>query len=85
MEKVNVKEIVKDTIAKFEYAACGVLYYKIVGNEITCIIPVDMNDREDVGTTKFESEYKSITLLRYINKSIKNDSIVIYPTKITSV
>ena len=34
-EKVSVKEIIKGTIAKFEYAASGKIYYKIIGEEKT--------------------------------------------------
>jgi hypothetical protein len=37
---------------------------------------VDMNDKEDVGTATFDAEIKAITLMRYINKSIKNDCLV---------
>lgn len=78
--KVSVKEIVKDTIAKFDYASCGKIYYKIIGENNTFIFPINLNDTDDVGTTRFEPEYKSITLMRYVNKAIKHDELVIYPT-----
>lgn len=77
-EKVSVKEIIKGTTAKFEYAVAGVLYYKIENETHVYIFPVDMNDKDDVGTTRFESEYKAITLMRYVLKSIKNDTLVYY-------
>ena len=76
--KVSVKDIVKGTTAKFEYASCGVLYYKIENDTHVYIFPVDMNERDDVGTTRFESEYKAITLMRYVNKAIKHGSLVFY-------
>jgi hypothetical protein len=31
---------------------------------------------EDLGTATFENEYKAITLMRYINKAIKNGELV---------
>ncbi len=80
-EKISIREIIKGTTAKFEYAACQKIYYKIIGENSTYIFPVDLSDIDDVGTTRFEAEYKSITLLRYINKSVKNGELVIFPTK----
>ena len=43
---------------------------------------VDMNDKEDVGTTRFEAEYKAITLMRYVNKAIKNETLAYYAKQI---
>lgn len=77
-EKVNVKDIVKGTTAKFEYASCGVLYYKVETDTHVYIFPVDMNE-EGNGTTRFEAEYKAITLMRWIRKSIEREDIVVYP------
>jgi hypothetical protein len=76
--KVSVKDIVKGTTAKFEYASCGVLYYKIENDTHVYIFPVDMNE-EGIGTTRFEAEYKAITLMRWIRKSIETEDIVVYP------
>jgi hypothetical protein len=79
MEKII--DIVKDNKAVFMYASTGVLYYKIETGEYSYIFPIDMNDREDVGTARFESEHKAITLMRYLNKSIKNNSLIVYKRK----
>ena len=81
-EKVSVKEIVKGTTAKFEYATCGVLHYKIETDTHVYVFPVDMNDKEDVGTTRFEAEYKAITLMWYVNKAIKNETLAYYAKQI---
>lgn len=74
-----VKDIVKDRtrMAKISHAVAGVLYYK-VGSDSGKIyqFPVDMNDRDDVGTTTFDVEIKAITLMRYINKAIKSDQLI---------
>lgn len=43
----------------------------------TIMFPIDMNDKDDVGTTTFEAEYKPITLMRYIRKAIEKDELVI--------
>jgi len=80
MEKIKVLDVVKDTTAKFEYASCQRLWYKVITNDKTYLFPVDLSDTDDVGTTMFRAEYKSITLLRYINKSIKSGDLIIYPT-----
>ena len=79
MEKIV--DIVRDNIAKLTHAASGVLYYKIETKTMVYIFPVDMNDKEDVGDTKFEIEYKAIYLTRYLNKAIKNNSLLSYAKK----
>ena len=35
-----------------------------------------MNDKEDVGTTTFNSEEKAIHLMRYLNKSKKSNELI---------
>ena len=79
MEKII--DIVRGTTAKFTHAIDGVLFYKIETQKKIYIFGVDMNDKEDVGLTKFESEHKAITLMRYLNKAISNDSLVFYDKK----
>jgi hypothetical protein len=79
MEKII--DIVKDNTANFLHAVGGVLYYKIDTKKMTYIFPIDMNDKEDVGTATFESEHKAITLMRYLNKAIKNNSLISYEKK----
>ena len=45
------------------------------------IVTLDMNDRDDVGTTTFLAEYpKPITLMRYIRKAIDSGELVIATT-----
>jgi len=80
MEKIKVLDVVKDTKAKFAYACCQCLWYKVITNSKTYLFPVDLSDTDDVGTTKFEAEYKAITLLRYVNKAIKSGDLIVYPT-----
>lgn len=63
-------------MAKISHAIAGVLYYQVTTAEGTYQFPVDMNDREDVGTTSFDAEIKAITLMRYVRKAIKNEELV---------
>lgn len=75
---MSIKEIVTlKNLAKFSHAIAGVLYYTIDTEDKTIIFPIDMNDKDDVGTTTFEAEYKPITLMRYIRKAIEKDSLIV--------
>lgn len=76
---MTLKEIVtlKGAVAKFDYAIAGCLYYTIDHSKLEITFPIDMNDRDDVGTTTFMSEYHPIELMRYIRKAIEGDSLII--------
>lgn len=75
---MTLKEIVTSTnFAEFSYAIAGVLYYKVKVGDKEVIFPIDMNDKDDVGTTTFESCYRPITLMRYIRKAIDNDTLIV--------
>ena len=79
---MTLKEIIKlDDPAVFSHAIAGVLYYKIAHEDMEIIFPIDMNNKDDVGTTTFVSSYKPITLMRYIRKAIDSDSLVIINKK----
>lgn len=74
-----LKSIVLDRsrMAKFKYAIDGVLYYEVesdIGKKY--LFTVDMNDKDDVGTSTFDAEIKAATLMRYIRKAIKNETLV---------
>lgn len=75
---MTLKEIVKlEEPAVFSHAIAGVLYYKISYKNGEIIFPIDMNNKDDVGTTTFVSSYKPITLMRYIRKAIDSDNLII--------
>lgn len=79
---MTLKEIVKlPNPAKFSHAIAGVLYYKIEAEDKEILFPIDMNNKEDVGTTTFLAEYKPLTLMRYIRKAIDNESLICMPKK----
>lgn len=74
---VNIKDIVaNNTRANISHVIAGVIYYKVVAETGSWIFPVDMNDKEDVGTTSFNADEKAITLMRYIRLALKNDSLI---------
>jgi hypothetical protein len=76
MEQV-LKEIVSDNnVARFSHAIAGVLYYTANSKDALYRFPVDMNDKDDVGTATFPSTIKAITLMRYIRKAIKNNEMI---------
>lgn len=74
---ITVKELVKDTRAVFTHAIAGILYYEIeLPDGSIYQFNVDMNDKDDVGTATFDANLKAITLMRYINKCIKNTTLI---------
>lgn len=74
---MTLKEIVKSpNPARFSHAIAGVLYYKIEVDNKEVLFPIDMNNKEDVGTATFLAEYKPLTLMRYIRKAIDNESLI---------
>lgn len=75
---MTLKEIVTlPAEAKFDYAIAGTLYYKIETDNVIVMFPIDMNDKDDVGTTTFVASYKPITLMRYIRKAMDSGNLVI--------
>lgn len=74
---MTLKEIVTlPTEAKFTHAIAGTLYYRITTDNIVVEFPIDMNDKDDVGTTTFVASYKPITLMRYIRKAMENETLI---------
>ena len=73
---LTIKEAVKGTVSKFNYACAGVLYYIDYVGDSQYQFSIDMNDKDDVGTTTFINEYKAITLMRYIRKAIAKDELI---------
>lgn len=74
---MTIKEIVTlPAEAKFTHAIAGTLYYRITTDNMVVEFPIDMNDKDDVGTTTFVASYKPITLMRYIRKAIENGTLI---------
>lgn len=74
---MTLKEIVTlPAEAKFTHAIAGTLYYRITTDNIVVEFPIDMNDKDDVGTTTFVASYKPITLMGYIRKAMENETLI---------
>ena len=74
---MTLKEIVTlPAEAKFVHAIAGTLYYRIITDDEIVEFPIDMNDKDDVGTTTFVASYKPITLMRYIRKAMENETLI---------
>ncbi len=74
---VNITEIVKNSnVAKISHAIAAVLYYEVNTGDHKYMFPVDMNDKDDVGTATFPAEIKAITLMRYIRKAQETNSLI---------
>jgi hypothetical protein len=72
--------LVKDTTAKFVFFRDGIMTYDIVDKEGTKIatFPVDVTNKDEIGNASFLVSDKAITLMRYIRKAIKDETIFIY-------
>lgn len=67
----------KERMATMKYAVAGILYYFVEIDGISYRFPIDMNDKDDVGTTTFDVSIRAITLMRYIRKAIANDEFLV--------
>lgn len=77
MEEISIKKLVSNNnVARFSHAIAGILYYRIDIDDECYQFCIDMNDKEDVGTTTFNSEEKAIHLMRYLNKSKKSNELI---------
>lgn len=74
--KHTVTEIVKNNVANFEYYRDGSLYYSIRMEDGSLYqFPIDVTNTIDIGNATFDTPMKAITLMRYINKAIKENTI----------
>ncbi|HZI24452.1 MAG TPA: hypothetical protein VFD46_05220 [Chryseolinea sp.] len=78
---MNIKELIKDNLVKFDSYRQGNFYYKIIKSEQTALqgenitylftVPID-----DIGTATLLSEDKAITFMRWIRKAINENTLV---------
>lgn len=74
---ITLKEAITGSVARFDHAVAGVLYYELHTPDLGVYqFSIDMNVKEDVGTSTFLAEYKGITLMRYIRKCMDNETFV---------
>lgn len=73
---IKLIDVIRSSYSTFDHAIAGVLYYVADVDGEKYQFPIDMNDKDDVGTTTFNSEYKSVTLMRYIRKAMEKDEFI---------
>jgi len=68
----------KNYKAIFSFYRSGKLYYTVIDDNGKAIweFPVDITDTHDIGDATFSSEFKAITLMRYIRKAIDSESLI---------
>jgi hypothetical protein len=71
----TIKEIVKGTIANYLHCEASCLIYEIKVDDLTYEFPIDVSDRNDIGNARFDKTHKATTLMRYINKAIKAQTL----------
>lgn len=65
--KHTIKEIVKDNTAKLDYVCEGILYFNIDVEDSVYRLEINSLD-EDWKSVYIKTEYKAITLMRWIRK-----------------
>lgn len=80
MRTANISELVKNNIANFVYFRDGSLVYDIVdqSGKKVATFPIDVSNKDEIGNAAFEHSHKAITLMRYIRKSIKDETIFVF-------
>jgi hypothetical protein len=74
--KHTLKEIVKDNTAKLSYICNGVVYFNVDVDGTLYQFPIDGNDTSEWKDMYIYPEYKAITLMRWIRKSIQNETLI---------
>ena len=75
---MTVTEIVKDNKAIFSHYRNGLMYYDVLTPNMcfVCSFPIDITDTKDIGSATLEKSHKAITLMRYIRKATKDETIL---------
>ncbi|HPI82452.1 MAG TPA: hypothetical protein PK122_04455 [Candidatus Paceibacterota bacterium] len=73
--KHTLKEIVSGTTAKLSYICAGMVYYDIAVGDSVYQLGIDSTD-EEWKTTYLYPEFKAITLMRWIRKSIDKGTLI---------
>ena len=78
---MEIKQIVKNNIAVFTHYKLGNLYYDVINHENgekICSVPVNVFNEEDIGQATYPAEVKAISLMRYIRKAQKEETLAFY-------
>lgn len=80
MKTLTITELVKDNLANFMYFRDGSMFYSIVNpkGEKVAVFPIDITSKDEVGNAAFEASHKAITLMRYIRKALKDETMFVF-------
>ena len=69
----SIKQIVKDNIARFSFYRTGYMFYTVdvEGQKYQFPVPLD-----DIGGATLTCEFKAITLMRYVRKSLADGTFI---------
>ena len=71
----TITEIVKGTTARYLHCEASCLIYEVQVGDIRYEFPIDVSDRQEIGNATFNRTHKAITLMRYIRKAMKNETL----------
>ena len=71
----TITEIVKGNTAKYLFCEASCLVYEVKVKDLTYEFSIDMSDRKEIGNAVFNRTHKAITLMRYIRKAIKEETL----------
>ena len=74
----TLKEVVSDRerVAKFSHYVDGNMYYTVDVWGTVYQFPINIFNREDIGTTTLMAEFRAITLMRYISKAMESGDFI---------
>jgi len=73
--KHTLKDIVKDTTANLSYICNGIVYYNIAVEDSEYQLGIDSTE-DEWKITYLYPQFKAITLMRWIRKSIDNGTLI---------
>ena len=71
----TITEIVKGTTAKYLYCEASCLIYEVQVGDVKYEFSIDVSDRQEIGNATFNRTHKAITLMRYIRKAMKSETL----------
>ena len=80
MKTLTVSELVKENTVEFVYFRDGEMVYDILdpqGKKVARF-PVNISNKDEVSNASFERTHKAITLMRYIRKAVKEETLFIF-------
>ena len=79
MKTLSMTDLVKDNLANFLYFRDGSMFYSIVNpqGKKVAVFPIDITSKDETGNAAFEASHKAITLMRYIRKALKDETLFV--------